>query len=511
MEDASVDATVPLDSTKAITQFSIAGVMANITGDSIELTVPHDTRLRNITPDLEFAGAALAPRALDPQDFTKDVTYSVMAQDGSTRVYTVKVTVAPNNNRAITHFRVFGIESKIEGDRIDLALPAGSDLTQLVPAITLSGGTVEPPSDVAQDFSHPVEYTVTGADGATQRYTVYVTLQLGSANDIMTFDVPGAVTTFRGDDIELSVPYGTSSCRWAPTIVHAGATIAPASGTSEDFATPVTYTVTAGDGSQRTYTARCNVAQTSARGISRFEVLGLPASIGADAIILTVPNATNLGALTPTITHHGVRISPASGVPQSFYAPVPYTVLEADGSQHTYSVTVMPADRSDNQLVELEVAGRYAAISGDEARLTLPLGTDMHALAPTLLHRGARVIPVSGTPRDFSAGPLTYTVVARDGSRRDYAVSVTVASESSKALEQFVLSGVTAFVVGSEVTLRLPAETDLRALVPDRLQHTGSSVTPPAAAAQDFREPVKYTVTAADGSSQTYTVRVTLQ
>jgi hypothetical protein len=340
---------------------------------------------------------------------------------------------------------------------------------------------------------------------------VHVTLELGSANDIMSFEVPGAVTTFRGDEIELSVPYGTSSCRWAPAIVHAGASIAPASGATEDFAMPVAYTVTASDGSQRTYTARCNVAKTSARGISRFEVLGLPASIGDDAIVLTVPTATNLGALTPTITHHGVRISPASGVAQSFYAPVAYTVLEADGTQHAYTVTVALADRADNQLVELEVEGRYAAISGEEARLTLPLGSDTHALAPTLLHRGARVIPVSGTPRDFSTpGPVTYTVVARDGSRRDYAVSVTVADASSKALEQFVMSGVSAFVVGSEVTLRLPPGTDLRALAPERLQHTGSSVTPPAAAAQDFREPVQYTVTAADGSSQTYTVRVTL-
>jgi hypothetical protein len=222
---------------------------------------------------------------------------------------------------------------------------------------------------------------------------------------------------------------------------------------------------------------------------------------------LTVPSAASLGALTPSISHHGVRITPASDAAQSFYAPVEYSLLEADGSQHVYTVTLALAGRTDKELVAFEYDGRSAAINGDRVTLTLPAGSDTHALAPSLRHRGARVIPLSGTARDFSAAtPLTYTVVARDGSRRDYAVQVIVASQSDKQLSDFELLGVPATLSANELSLRLPYGSDLRALAPSRVQHSGLTISPPIAAVQDFTKPVRYRVTAADGSTQSYTV-----
>jgi hypothetical protein len=67
---------------------------------------------------------------------------------------------------------------------------------------------------------------------------------------------------------------------------------------------------------------------------------------------------------------------------------------------------------------------------------------------------------------------------------------------------------VPASIAGNELMLRVPYGTDLRSLAPDRLQHTGSSIAPPPAALQDFTKPVSYTITAADGSTQTYAVHV---
>jgi len=54
--------------------------------------------------------------------------------------------------------------------------------------------------------------------------------------------------------IMLVVPSGTSVTSLTPTIVHTGITVEPASGASQDFTYPVTYTVTAENGKKTYYT-----------------------------------------------------------------------------------------------------------------------------------------------------------------------------------------------------------------------------------------------------------------
>ena len=57
-------------------------------------------------------------------------------------------------------------------------MPYGTDVTSLIPTITLSAGaTVSPISGLAQDFTGTVNYIVTAQDGTTQRtWAVSVTL-----------------------------------------------------------------------------------------------------------------------------------------------------------------------------------------------------------------------------------------------------------------------------------------------------------------------------------------------
>jgi lysophospholipase L1-like esterase len=56
---------------------------------------------------------------------------------------------------------------------IELA-PYGADVTGLTPTIVHSGSRVTPASGMTRDFSRPVVYTVTAADGTTQGYSVSV-------------------------------------------------------------------------------------------------------------------------------------------------------------------------------------------------------------------------------------------------------------------------------------------------------------------------------------------------
>lgn len=62
--------------------------------------------------------------------------------------------------------------------------------------------------------------------------------------------------------------------------------------------------------------------------------------------------------------------------------------------------------------------------------LTVPFGTVVTALVPTIVITGASVSPASGVANNFT-NPATYTVTAADGSTQAYIVTVTIAPATS--------------------------------------------------------------------------------
>ena len=66
--------------------------------------------------------------------------------------------------------------------------------------------------------------------------------------------------------IALTVPYGTVVTALVPTIVHTGASVSPASGTAQNFTSPVAYTVTAEDATTAVYTVTVTVAALAVGG-----------------------------------------------------------------------------------------------------------------------------------------------------------------------------------------------------------------------------------------------------
>ena len=59
------------------------------------------------------------------------------------------------------------------------------------------------------------------------------------------------------------------------------------------------------------------------------------------------------------------------------------------------------------------------------------------------------------------------------------------------------------------IAITVPSGTNIKALIP-AITHTGASINPASGVAQDFTNPVTYTVTAADSTIQTYAVTVIL-
>ena len=143
--------------------------------------------------------------------------------------------------------------------------------------------------------------------------------------------------------------------------------------------------------------------------------------------------------------------------------------------------------------------------------LTFPKGADVSHLTPVIeVSAYATIQPASGVEQDFT-NPVIYTVTAFDGSTVAYQVSAVISDpENEKSILSFVVEDPACEGVINEeektVMLTFPEGTDLTHLVPTIVVSLGATVDPASGVAQDFSNPVVYTVTAMNGTTVEYTV-----
>jgi hypothetical protein len=89
---------------------------------------------------------------------------------------------------------------------ITATVPSGTDVTKLVPTITISDkATVSPATGVAQDFSKEVSYTVTAEDASTVVYKVGVT----KASVAQSCQLTGITVNYDGGTLNETFEYDT--------------------------------------------------------------------------------------------------------------------------------------------------------------------------------------------------------------------------------------------------------------------------------------------------------------
>lgn len=79
---------------------------------------------------------------------------------------------------------------------------------------------------------------------------------------------------------------------------------------------------------------------------------------------------------------------------------------------------------TSKSITSFKIGSVSGTISGTNISITLPHGTDVTALTPTIVHNGKIISPI--TSQDFTT-PRTYTVTAQDLTTQTYTVTVTVA------------------------------------------------------------------------------------
>lgn len=154
--------------------------------------------------------------------------------------------------------------------------------------------------------------------------------------------------------------------------------------------------------------------------------------------------------------------------------------------------------------------------------VTVPYGTSKTALVATFTSTGASVTigtaaqTSATTANDFTL-PVLYQVIAADGTRATYTVTVTMASASDKAITAFSLSGTAGVINETAKTIAVAkaSGTNVTALVATFTTtganvKIGATVQTSGTTANNFTSSVAYIVTAADTTTATYTVTVTV-
>ena len=301
----SDDPVTPKSTAKDMTAFAFNGLTPAVnatvdaTAKTVMATVPYGTDVTKLVPSITVsAKATVSPASGVAQDFTKTVTYTLTAEDGTTSAYAVTIGIgAPPKSTAkdITAFAFNGLSPAvtcaIDGTTktISATLPAGTDATKLVPTITLSPkATVSPATGVAQDFSKAVTYTVTAEDGSTQAYSatitappapaVVATVTTNSATDILTTSANISGTISKAGSAQVTA-YGHcwSSTSQTPTVADTKTTLTAAGNFPLDFKSSLS-----GLQSNTTYYVRAYA--TSAAGTAYSAAVTFKTSDASDAL-----------------------------------------------------------------------------------------------------------------------------------------------------------------------------------------------------------------------------------
>jgi len=241
--------------------------------------------------------------------------------------------------------------------------------------------------------------------------------------------------------------------------------------------------------------------------------------------------------LTETLANFKANITPAAGATFEVYQSDGTTVAtdlqtgyklictaEDGTTKKTYTITLNTTLSTEANILNYSINGVDGTIDAGARTiaLTLPYGTNVTNLVATFtLSAGASAKvgttpQVSGTTANDFTSPVVYTVTAEDGTTTlNWTVTVNVAAASSeKDILTFTIPSQVSSVVdavNATVAVVMPIGTDVTNLTPTITVSPYATISPASGVAQDFTNPVTYTVTAQDNSTKTWTVTVTIQ
>ncbi len=233
----------------------------------------------------------------------------------------------------------------------------GTDIKSLTPTLAVSEKAVVDQTG-AKDFSSPVDYTITAEDGTKAVYKITVAINPSDSKEILVFGFKANENNNLNEDIIGAIDQDTKTINvilpensllndLIPYIeISTDATISPLG--VQDFTNPITYIVTAQDGSTIGYEVIITLTLSSSKQILSFIFKAednlsitddIEGTINEDlkTIEFVYTNGVDLSLLQPTL-----EVSPKSSIdkdgPQNFTNTILYKVTAEDGSITDYKV-----------------------------------------------------------------------------------------------------------------------------------------------------------------------------
>lgn len=289
-------------------------------------------------------------------------TFTVTAEDGSTKTYTVEIKYTAPNAPTLSGGSATR-SSKTAATVKFTSSEAGNYFYKVV-----DHGAAVPTVDTSKNGTSAVkgENTITLSNLTEDARDIYIVVvnasrgesaalkveipAYGSGSETpdtgkftITINAPkgGTITTNRtkadkGDEIIVTVKPDSGYQMVEGSLTYS---LAVAGGETVKI-TGNRFTMPAGN---VTITCKWETATTTAKGITSFSISGVVGAVNntTNTITITLPRGTDVTKLTPVIATNGVKsLTPGSGETVNFTNSVTYTATMDDGSSKTYTVTV---------------------------------------------------------------------------------------------------------------------------------------------------------------------------
>ncbi len=514
-------------------------------------------------------------------------TFVVTAENGDTQAYTVLIVRGKSSAKEITNALLLAKAGdttspatvKIDNAKktIDFTLPAGTDtskLGEMILKLTVSDyATVAKKDDPGKNWTEgavcgmtldkAATFTVTAENGSTQDYTVTITRTKSTTKDITAVKLLNAdksviaegklsgttwtITLPSDTDKALINKIGTSTDVFMQ-INYTGVSLAQAEG--YDDATGIigkwssgnvmcgvspnssnTFTVTAEDGSTKTYTVEIKYTAPNAPTLSngsatRTSKTGATVKFTSSEAGTYYYKVVTHGAAAPTVDE--IKKSTTKGTASAGEATFTLSNLTED-ARDIY-IVVVSASGGESTALKIEIpaygggtetpdtgkftitanapkggtitTNRTKADKGDEIIVTVTPDSGYQmvegSLSYSLAVAGGETVKITGNRFTMPGGNVTITC------------KWETATTTAKGITSFSINGVAGAVnnTTNTITITMPRGTDVTKLAPVIATNGVKSLTPGSGETVNFTNSVTYTATMEDGSTKTYTVTV---
>ncbi len=484
--------TDPAKTEKKILSFAFNSLVppvigtVNDTTKTVTVYVPFGTNVTSLPATFTLSemasariGAVAQTSGVTLNNYSSPVVYTIVAENATTQNYTVQVVVGPNPEKKIISYQLMGFASPVMGvineelKTVALHVPYNTNVTSLIASFVLSPGATAKVSNVLQvsgvtpnNFTLPVTYVIYAQNGSFINYQVFVIVDPNNQKQLLTFSF---------DDIS---PKPVGAIDETNRIVRIGIPFTVSRSSLRAFFTVSANAMVFVNG----------VLQESGISINNFS---------ADTVLYRIV------AQDASIQNYKivVRNNPIERgkeiISYNFNSTTPPSIGSIDANTRMITVHV-PYNTTVNSLI-----ATFAA--SPRAKLTI----------------GA-VEQISGVTVNNFTNPVTILVTAEDATTQSYLVSVVVDPSFEKQIIDFKFLSLVPPVVGivneltKRVDLTVPYGTDVTNLVATfntsakSWARIGTIFQYSGVTANNFTSPLIYQIVAENGTTQDYTVAVTI-